>query len=79
MWPHVAAPTPGILMPLVVAGAMDIHIACSCSRATDPDMALGSDPGMDDTMALGGKQAAHISLIITAFTSSDLCRSLYRA
>lgn len=39
---------------LVVTGAMDIYIDHGCSRATEPDTALGSSPGPGNTMVQGG-------------------------
>lgn len=38
----------------------------------DPDMALGRQTSLDVTMALGGKQVAHISLYFTTITFSNL-------
>lgn len=46
---------------------MNISLDHSCGRVTDPDMALGSIPGPEETMSLGGNQASHISLFFTAF------------
>lgn len=36
------------------------------------DLGLDSSSGPDITMALGGKQAAHLILLFTALTSSDM-------
>lgn len=57
---------------LVVTGARDLNTDHSCGRATDTHMALGSGLGPDVTMALGDKQATHISQFLPAFVSSDL-------
>lgn len=56
----------------VVTQAKDINLDTSCSRNMDPDMANSSSLGPDVTMAPGDKQATHISLFFTTFTSSDL-------
>ncbi|KAL6038663.1 hypothetical protein STEG23_001648 [Scotinomys teguina] len=40
--------------PLMITGEMDINTDPSCSMATDPDMALWQQSGLDVTMALGG-------------------------
>lgn len=57
--------------PSVAPGATDINSGpLGCFRASN----LGSSPGQDITLALGGKQAMHISLFLTTLTSS-ICRS----
>lgn len=38
----------------------------------NPNMAVGSSPGLDVTMALGGKQATNIHPFLTALHSSEL-------
>ena len=39
--------------PLVVTGAKDFNQDSGCCRAMNPDMVLGSSPGLDNTMAPG--------------------------
>lgn len=51
---------------------MDISLDPCCGRVTDPDMALGSSPGPEETMSLGSNQASHISLFFTAFSLDQL-------
>lgn len=58
--------------PSVVTGVMDFYTHSSGSRATGPDVARGSSSGLDITMATGSERATHLSLLLTAFTSSDL-------
>lgn len=43
----------------------------------DPDIVLGISLGSDNTLALGGKQATHISLFLFTFASSVLPLSLH--
>ena len=43
-----------------------------CSKVLDPDVGLGSSPGMVITMATGDKEASHLILYLTTFISSDL-------
>lgn len=51
---------------------MDVNTDPSYGRTIDSDMALGSGMGLDITLALGGKQASHISLFLATFTSPIL-------
>ena len=73
---------------LVIAKDTDINRDHTCGRATDPDIVLNRSPGPDVTMALGGKPALHISLLLATLPSSGLplstgytpfCPSLFRA
>lgn len=41
------------LIPIISIGAMDINRNSGCGKATDPNMALGSSPGLNNTMASG--------------------------
>lgn len=51
---HGPQQQPGLAfaLPSMLPGAMDINIDPSCERSMNPDVALGSSPGPDDTMAL---------------------------
>lgn len=40
-----------------------------CSRTTDPDMVLGSSPGLDATLVLGDKQAFSMNPFLTTLSS----------
>ena len=42
-----------ILWPREVTRVTDINTDPHCSRTLDPDMTLGSSPGLDDTMTPG--------------------------
>lgn len=44
---------------------MDISTDPGCGRTMDPDMSLGRRPDPNTTLALGDKQATHISLFLT--------------
>lgn len=37
----------------MVSGTIDINTGISCYRATDPDVALSSSPGLEDTISPG--------------------------
>ena len=43
----------------------------------DPDIVLGISLGSETTLALGGKQATHVSLFLITFASSVLPLSLH--
>lgn len=45
---------------------MDIHTDPSCGRATDPDTALSSNPGLDIIWPQVVAPATHISLFLIA-------------
>lgn len=69
-WPQVGSQMLDIHMTPDRNRCMNINTDPGCNRASDPDMALGSSPGTDNTIVLGGKQASHISLFSTAFDPS---------
>lgn len=54
---------------------MDVHTDPSCGRATDPDTALSSNPGLDIIWPQVGAPATHISLFLIAGASSVLLPS----
>ena len=54
---------------------MDINTDPSRSRTMNPDMALGSIPGLDVPLAPGGKQATNTSLFLTGSASPVLLLS----
>lgn len=51
---------------------MDTDTDCGSGKATHPDMALGSSPVLDVTMAPEGKQDSHRSPFLSTLTSTDL-------
>lgn len=57
---------------LVSTWTMDVKIDPGYGGTTDSDMAHGSSPCIDVTMAPGGKQATNISRLLTVFTSLAL-------
>lgn len=67
-WPRTQAPW----RPLVATWVIDINTDPGCSKTADSDMDLGSILGPDITLAMGDKQATHISLLLTIFISSVL-------
>lgn len=56
--------------PLGATRATDINTAPGYGRTTNSDVVLGSSLGPEITMAPGGKQATHFSLLLTLLTSS---------
>lgn len=72
MWPHVAAQAFASSWPLVVTGPISINADHSCRQGHGSRHALGSSPGLDITMAPGGKQDYHISWFLATFTAMDL-------
>ncbi|KAK7812285.1 hypothetical protein U0070_024439 [Myodes glareolus] len=51
---------------------MNSNTDCGCIGAMNPDIGPSSSPGPDITVALGGNQATHTSLLLIASLSSDL-------
>lgn len=47
----------------MVSGAMDISSDPSCCRVTDPDKALNSNPGLDDTLAVLATQLGMVLVV----------------
>lgn len=59
----------GSNMATVAKWITDVNKDSGCSRTTDPDMALGSSPGLDATLVLGDKQAFSMNPFLTALPS----------
>lgn len=57
--------------PSVVTRTPDINPDPGCSRDKDPDMALASNPGLDNTMALGASTPTQIMMFLVAEWLSD--------
>lgn len=60
------------LLPSVLPGAMDSNRYLCGIRAMSTDMGPSSSSGPGSTMALSGKQVAHLRQLLISLTSSDL-------
>lgn len=60
---------------MLISGVLYINTDYGCIRAMNPNIGPGSSPGLEYTMALSGNEATIFSLILTAFTSSDMSLS----
>ena len=56
-------------MALVATWVMNVNIDPGCSKSMDPHMTLGSNPGPDIILVLGGTQTTNISLFLTVLPS----------
>lgn len=68
-WPQVVTHTLDIPVALVARRVTDVN---RTSTVADPEMAVGSIPGPDVTLVLGGKQATDIGPFLTALDSAEL-------